>query len=266
MATPLITEMPFKSSDNLDQGLKKKLRRLDGLEVSVENDTIASDAGGFFHEASQSLVHGTDGLGDENAGNIGECQTQMINGSERVLSTDDKNVNTQVSPSSEGTENGKTTRVLEDAPSPANVAELSIGFPNEIIEPNAVSVVSSAGAGLAFEGLIMDERQLKRERRKQANRESARRSRLKKQAEVEGVMMRYESLNVENVALKTELDQLKEDSEKLRNENAALMETLKNTQVGQQEGIASVKNEADLALPNSSENILNNDSVSGNVQ
>lgn len=36
-------------------------------------------------------------------------------------------------------------------------------------------------------------------------------------------MMRYESLNVENVALKTELDQLKEDSEKLRNENAALM-------------------------------------------
>ena len=68
-----------------------------------------------------------------------------------------------------------------------------------------------------------DERQLKRERRKQANRESARRSRLKKQAEVEGVMMRYESLNVENVALKTELDQLKEDSEKLRNENAALM-------------------------------------------
>ena len=56
VATPLITEMPFKSSDNLDQGLKKKLRRLDGLEVSVENDTIASDAGGFFHEASQRLM------------------------------------------------------------------------------------------------------------------------------------------------------------------------------------------------------------------
>lgn len=37
------------------------------------------------------------------------------------------------------------------------------------------------------------------------------------------LMRRYESLNVENTALKFELDQLKEDSEKLRIENAALM-------------------------------------------
>lgn len=34
---------------------------------------------------------------------------------------------------------------------------------------------------------------------------------------------RYDSLYVENTALKTELDQLKENSEKLRLENAALM-------------------------------------------
>ena len=68
-----------------------------------------------------------------------------------------------------------------------------------------------------------NERQLKRERRKQANRESARKSRLKKQAEVDELMRRYESLNVENTALKFELDQLKEDSEKMRIENAALM-------------------------------------------
>lgn len=55
MATP-ITEMPFKSSDNLDQSLKKKLKRLDGLEVSFGTDTAAGDAGGFIHEASQRFM------------------------------------------------------------------------------------------------------------------------------------------------------------------------------------------------------------------
>lgn len=55
MATP-ITEMPFKSSDNLDQSLKKKLKRLDGLEVSFGTDIVAGDAGGLIHEASQRLM------------------------------------------------------------------------------------------------------------------------------------------------------------------------------------------------------------------
>ncbi|KAM3711923.1 hypothetical protein ACB098_01G145800 [Castanea mollissima] len=171
-----------------------------------------------------------------------------------------------VGPSSEEKGNGRTARVSEDAPAPAKVAEFSIGLPNEIMEPSAVSVVSSAGAGLAFEGFILDERQLKRERRKQANRESARKSRLKKQAEVDELMRRYESLNVENTALKFELDQLKEDSEKLRIENAALMDKLKNTQVEEQEEIISAKIEADLAQPKNSENVPNNHSVTGNVQ
>lgn len=259
--------MPFKSSDNLDQSLKKKLKRLDGLEVSFGTDIVAGDAGGLIHEASQSLVHGTDGSEDENAGNTGACQAQRINGSERVLSTDNnKKVDTQVGPSSEEKGNGRTATVSEDAPAPAKVAEFSIGLPNEIIEPSAVSVVSSAGAGLAFEGFILNERQLKRERRKQANRESARKSRLKKQAEVDELMRRYESLNVENTALKFELDQLKEDSEKIRIENAALMDKLKNTQVEQHEEIISVKIEAALAQPKNSENIPNNHSVTGNVQ
>lgn len=64
---------------------------------------------------------------------------------------------------------------------------------------------------------------MKRERRKQANRESARRSRLRKQAEYEELVRRWEYLNMENMALKSELGQLKDDSEKLRLENAALM-------------------------------------------
>ena len=64
---------------------------------------------------------------------------------------------------------------------------------------------------------------MKRERRKEANRESARKSRLRKQAEYEELVHRLDSLKMENDALKSELEQLNADLEKLRRENAALM-------------------------------------------
>lgn len=63
-------------------------------------------------------------------------------------------VNTQVSPSIEGKANGKTTRVSESAPAPANLVGMFIEFPNEKIETGAVSVGSSAGAGSTFRGLV----------------------------------------------------------------------------------------------------------------
>ncbi|KAI7995105.1 Protein SPA1-RELATED 2 [Camellia lanceoleosa] len=50
-----------------------------------------------------------------------------------------------------------------------------------------------------------DERQLKREKRKHANRQSARRSRLRKQAETEELMKRYETVKMENITLKFEM-------------------------------------------------------------
>ncbi|XP_026441069.1 G-box-binding factor 3-like isoform X2 [Papaver somniferum] len=77
---------------------------------------------------------------------------------------------------------------------------------------------------------VKSERELKRERRKQSNRESARRSRLRKQAETEELATKVEALNVENMSLKSEISRLAEKSEKLRLENAAIMEKLKNAQ------------------------------------
>ena len=55
----------------------------------------------------------------------------------------------------------------------------------------------------------MDERELKRQRRKQSNRESARRSRLRKQAECEELGGRVDALSTENVTLRAELERLK---------------------------------------------------------
>ncbi|EFJ06110.1 hypothetical protein SELMODRAFT_135978, partial [Selaginella moellendorffii] len=68
-----------------------------------------------------------------------------------------------------------------------------------------------------------DERELKRQRRKQSNRESARRSRLRKQAECEELAQRVESLTMENMSLRQELEQAMEERNKLAAENAALL-------------------------------------------
>eukprot|EP00959_Pyramimonas_sp_CCMP1952_P304823 6379701-Pyramimonas_sp.AAC.1 len=55
-----------------------------------------------------------------------------------------------------------------------------------------------------------DEREVKRQRRKQSNRESARRSRLRKQAECEDLGSRVNSLTHENVQLRQETNSLTE--------------------------------------------------------
>ncbi|AQL08168.1 bZIP transcription factor 16 [Zea mays] len=69
---------------------------------------------------------------------------------------------------------------------------------------------------------IQDERELKRQKRKQSNRESARRSRLRKQAEWEEVANRADLLKQENSSLKEELKQLQEKCDGLTSENTSL--------------------------------------------
>ncbi|KAK1408590.1 hypothetical protein QVD17_40496 [Tagetes erecta] len=71
---------------------------------------------------------------------------------------------------------------------------------------------------------LQDERELKRQRRKQSNRESARRSRLRKQSECDELAQRAEALKEENASLKTEVSRIRNDYEKLLAENAALKE------------------------------------------
>ena len=71
----------------------------------------------------------------------------------------------------------------------------------------------------------MDERELKRQRRKQSNRESARRSRLRKQAECEELGGRVDALSTENVTLRAELERLKETCGALETDNTCLLYT-----------------------------------------
>eukprot|EP00271_Cylindrocystis_brebissonii_P017759 TRINITY_DN4742_c0_g2_i1.p1 TRINITY_DN4742_c0_g2~~TRINITY_DN4742_c0_g2_i1.p1 ORF type:complete len:473 (+),score=74.09 TRINITY_DN4742_c0_g2_i1:116-1420(+) len=72
--------------------------------------------------------------------------------------------------------------------------------------------------------LYQDEREVRRQRRKQSNRESARRSRLRKQAENEDLGQRVSSVNTENAALRQEVAVLRERCEHLSAQNAHLLQ------------------------------------------
>ncbi|XP_024982912.1 G-box-binding factor 1-like isoform X2 [Cynara cardunculus var. scolymus] len=73
---------------------------------------------------------------------------------------------------------------------------------------------------------VQDERELKRQKRKQSNRESARRSRLRKQAECEELQARVEVLSNENHSLRDELQKLSEECGKLTSENNSIKDEL----------------------------------------
>lgn len=73
---------------------------------------------------------------------------------------------------------------------------------------------------------LQDGRELKRQRRKQSNRESARRSRLRKQAECDELAQRAEVLNEENATLRVELSHFRSEYQQLLSENASLKERL----------------------------------------
>ncbi|XP_048536929.1 transcription factor HBP-1a isoform X4 [Triticum urartu] len=74
-----------------------------------------------------------------------------------------------------------------------------------------------------------DERELKKQKRKLSNRESARRSRLRKQAECEELGQRAEALKSENSSLRIELDRIKKEYEELLSKNTSLKAKLGET-------------------------------------
>lgn len=124
------------------------------------------------------------------------------------------------------------------APVPGPTTNLNIGMdywgtPASSAVPAVQGKVPSAplAAGLVPAGSqdnlqsplwLQDEKELKRQRRKQSNRESARRSRLRKQAEYDELAQRAELLKDENANLRSELNRIRSEYEQLMAEHAAL--------------------------------------------
>ncbi|CAI9781529.1 unnamed protein product [Fraxinus pennsylvanica] len=234
------TDTQAKSSGNTGGGMVEKLKEIDGLAFSIGNGHTESTEGQVDQKVSQSEE--TEGSSDESNGiTAGAGQNGKKRSQDGNPNNKDGKIRTQNSmiPSKEA---GRSSEETVDEIVPAvNTSEQLIGNATTALElkntsnanvmPSSTSVPQSCPPMLN-EAWVQNERELKRERRKQSNRESAKRSRLRKQAETEELSMRVQSLTSENVILKSEINKLMESSKKLKLENATLMEKLKNAQLG----------------------------------
>lgn len=264
VGTPLSIDTPVKSPGNTNKGLMKKLKGFDGLAMSIGNGNAENADGGADNRLSHSSTE-TEGSSDGSDGNTEEAdqkkrkrsrESTPINGEDEKRETKathpiaDKVLGVPVTLANAA---GQTVGTV-DTPKMATTLELS----NPATVPPPVSVIPP-------EAWVQNERELKRERRKQSNRESARRSRLRKQAETEELAKKVESLNAENVALKSEINQLVENSQKLRNENAKLMEKLKSLKSEQGEEDSLTKVAIKRNPSDNTENLLSRVNNSGSV-
>ncbi|XP_023746482.1 common plant regulatory factor 1 isoform X1 [Lactuca sativa] len=198
LASPMSIDSPAKSSGNSERGLMKKLKGFDGLAMSIGN--------GISHSGdTEASSQGSDG------------------------NTDTRKRSREVSPAAEA---GKISGHFFHK-EPNGVTALTVVTSDSEIKksPTAVTMMTSATAAMMpNQAQQQNERELKRERRKQSNRESARRSRLRKQAEAEELAIKVDALTSENLTLKSEINRLTDNSQKLKLQNAKLTEKLKNVQ------------------------------------
>ncbi|XP_062232184.1 common plant regulatory factor 1-like isoform X2 [Phragmites australis] len=235
MSNPLSVE----PADSKDKSFNKKLKEMDGNAVSA-------GSGNSKKTVSSSEDYSAEGSSDIN--------DQKVRKTPRKRSSDD-GPETTAAANMEG--------VIVPNHTLGNTAILPHHcFPAPVIKPSATNVANSRamGATISPPGVmvpthtgvpadlsIKDEREFKREKRKQSNRESARRSRLRKQAEAEELAIQVESLTAENTSLRSEISRLTDSSEKLRLENSALMVKLKDTAA-----LTSAESSVDKAATSSS--------------
>ncbi|OIW02337.1 hypothetical protein TanjilG_11231 [Lupinus angustifolius] len=269
--TPSSIETPTKFSGNTDKGLMKKLKGFDGLAMSIGNDNAGSAGRGAENRLSQSVD--TEGSSDGSDGNTSGANQSRKRSREETPTTDGEGkTEMQDNPVSKETPSLKVMPVTPTSFAGKLVGPtVSSGMTTalELRNPSAVNFKANSTRApqpcevLPLEACLQNERELKRERRKQSNRESARRSRLRKQAEAEELARKVDNLTAENVSLKSEINHLAESSEKLRVENATMMEKLKNVQVGQADEIILNSNNIQRTIPISTENLLSRVNNSG---
>lgn len=219
-------ETDGKHSDGKDQTSAKKSKGNSGVgsEKTAEAGKAASGSGN--DGASQSAESGSEGSSDASDDNDNEQELSASKkGSFEKMLVDGANAqNNAVNTSIQASVPGKPV-----VPMPTTNLNIGMDLWNSS-SAGAVKLRQSSGVtpAVGHEGLmpdhqwIQDERELKRQKRKQSNRESARRSRLRKQAECEELQRRVQSLNNENSNLREELERLAAECEKLTSENDSI--------------------------------------------
>ncbi|CAN7061926.1 unnamed protein product [Brassica rapa subsp. trilocularis] len=143
----------------------------------------------------------------------------------------------------------KSGKSASDGSSEGSDANSQNGAPTSASTPvhGVVAPVSRDG-GRSQPWLQVTIENVKRQRRKQSNRESARRSRLRKQAECDELAQRAEVLNEENASLREEINKLRSQCEELTSENTSLKDQLLSFPT--LEGVAMDKDEQEPPDPN----------------
>ncbi|KAI5588602.1 hypothetical protein BDE02_05G108200 [Populus trichocarpa] len=249
-SAPANTELEGKVPDGKDHASAKKAKGTSGGKAGESGKAI-SDSGN--DGASQSAESGTDGSSDssdentnqqENAANKKGSFNQMLADANAQSNSAGANIQTSVP--------GKPVGSM-----PAT--NLNIGMDLWNASPDASGTTkmrpnpSGASSGIVPAGMpeqwIQDERELKRQKRKQSNRESARRSRLRKQAECEELQVRVENLSNDNCNLRDELQSLSEECNKLKSENDFIKEEL--TRLYGPEAVANLEQTNPVSDPKS---------------
>uniref|UniRef100_A0A6N2LAJ4 BZIP domain-containing protein n=1 Tax=Salix viminalis TaxID=40686 RepID=A0A6N2LAJ4_SALVM len=225
-STQVNIEMEGKVPDGKDRASAKKAKGASGGKAG-ESGKAASGSG--IDGASQSADSGSDGSSDASDENTNQQEYGASKkGSFNQMLADANAQSTSSGANIQASVPGKPVVSM-----PATNLNIGMDLWNASSAAGATKMrpnPSGATSGVAPAGMpeqwIHDERELKRQKRKQSNRESARRSRLRKQAECEELQVRVESLSNDNSNLRDELQSLSGECNKLKSENDSIKEEL----------------------------------------
>ncbi|PWA61037.1 G-box binding factor 1 [Artemisia annua] len=228
---PPNTEMEAKAYEGKEKATSKKSKGTsgNGNVRTGESGKAASSSGN--DGATQSADSGSDGSSDgsdENdqhgySGGKKGSFNQMLADASAQNNNSGPNIQTPVPGNPVGAMPGTNLNMGMDLWNPSAANGPMKMRPN----PSGVARTAVPPPMIGRDGMMpdqwgQDERELKRQKRKQSNRESARRSRLRKQAECEELQARVEALSSENHSLRDELQRLSEECEKLTSENSSI--------------------------------------------
>lgn len=228
-------ELEGKGPDGKDRASAKKSKGMSG-NSGKGGESAKATSGSGNDGASQSADSGTDGssdASDENnnqqdftASKKGSFDQMLADGANAHTNTPGATIQTSVPGNPVVSVPATNLNIGMDL---WNASPAAAGAAKVRANPSGASSAHVSPAMMSREGVMpdqWDERELKRQKRKQSNRESARRSRLRKQAECEELQARVETLSHENHNLKDEVQRLSEECEKLTSENSSIKEEL----------------------------------------
>ncbi|CAH8300080.1 unnamed protein product [Eruca vesicaria subsp. sativa] len=222
------TEGDAKQSEGKEKlPIKRSRGSLGSLNMITGKNPGASANGAYSkrHSASDGSSEGSDANSQNNSGSGHDGKDASENGGSANADHRNGSVGTPVS---------QTVPIMPvtAAGVPCPPTNLNIGMEYWGAPPTSASTpVHGVVAPVARDGghsqsWLHDDREVKRQKRKQSNRESARRSRLRKQAECDELAQRAEVLNGENASLRAEINKLRSQCEELTSENTSLKDQL----------------------------------------